>query len=81
MPIILLGICVLDQILRAEGIILNDDKTKVLVQCDLEESFYRLPGGSLEFGETAADAIKWELFEEFELQLNIGELACVIMKK
>lgn len=39
--------------LRAEVMILNEDHSKVLVQCDLSETFYRFPGGSIEFGETA----------------------------
>jgi 8-oxo-dGTP diphosphatase len=64
-------------LLRAEGIIFNEDRTKILVQCDLEESFYRLPGGSIEFGETASNAIKRELIEEFDLLSGVGELACV----
>lgn len=64
-------------LLRAEGIIINDDKTKILVQCDAEESFYRFPGGSIEFGESAADAIKRELIEEFDLEPDVGKLACV----
>nr|WP_255723614.1 NUDIX domain-containing protein [Sporosarcina sp. ACRSL] len=63
--------------LRAEGIIVTKDKTEVLVQCDVDESFYRLPGGSIEFGETAVDAIKRELIEEYDLSLDIGKLACV----
>ncbi|WP_053366468.1 NUDIX hydrolase [Bacillus sp. FJAT-27245] len=64
-------------LLRAEGIIVNEGKTKILVQCDLDESFYRLPGGSIEFGETAEEAIKRELIEEFDLDLDVGELACI----
>lgn len=64
-------------LLRAEGIIVNEDKTEILVQCDFDESFYRLPGGSIEFGETAGEAIKRELIEEFDLALNIGQLACI----
>lgn len=64
-------------LLRAEGIIVNEDKTKVLVQCDLDESFFRLPGGTIEFGETAVEAIKRELIEEFELYLDVGEMACI----
>lgn len=64
-------------LLRAEGIIVNVGKTKILVQCDLDESFYRLPGGSIEFGETAVEAIKRELMEEFELYSDVGELACI----
>ncbi|MEK4512098.1 hypothetical protein [Paenibacillus sp. FSL K6-2524] len=44
-------------LVRAEGIVSNDDFTKFLVQCDSEESFYRFPGGGVEFGETTAEAI------------------------
>ena len=39
--------------LRAEVMILNEDHSKVLVQCELSETFYRFPGGSIEFGEKA----------------------------
>lgn len=39
--------------LRAEAMILNEDHSKVLVQCDENESFYRFPGSSIEFGETS----------------------------
>ena len=62
-------------LVRAEGIVSNDDFTKFLVQCDSEESFYRIPGGGVEFGETAAEAIQREFIEEFELYVNVGELA------
>jgi ADP-ribose pyrophosphatase YjhB (NUDIX family) len=64
-------------LLRAEGIISNKDKTKFLVQCDLEETFYRLPGGSIEFGERASDAIIRELIEEFDLKVRVDNLVCV----
>ncbi len=40
-------------VLRVEVIIYNGDNSKVLVQCDENESFYRFPGGSIEFGEPA----------------------------
>src|SRR5690606_11509238 len=64
-------------LLRAEGIIINEDRTEILVQCDVDESFYRLPGGTIESEETAEEAIKRELIEEFDLSVDIGELACV----
>jgi len=62
---------------RAEGIISNDDLTKFLVQCDSEESFYRFPGGGVEFGETAAEAIYREFIEEFDLRIKVGPLALI----
>ncbi|MFC5466033.1 NUDIX domain-containing protein [Lederbergia graminis] len=64
-------------LLRAEGIIINENRTEILVQCDVDERFYRLPGGTIELEETAEEAIKRELIEEFELSVDIGELACV----
>ncbi|MDP7989180.1 NUDIX hydrolase [Bacillus sp. MHSD_36] len=63
--------------LRAEVMIVNEDRSKVLVQCDLNETFYRFPGGSIEFGETAKEAIKRELMEEYDLKIDIQELAVV----
>jgi 8-oxo-dGTP diphosphatase len=64
-------------LLRAEVIIIHNNGKQVLVQCDNEETFYRFPGGSIEFGESAAEAIKRELIEEFDLQSTIGSLACL----
>ncbi|ACM13051.1 NUDIX domain-containing protein [Bacillus paranthracis] len=64
-------------VLRVEVIIFNGDNSKVLVQCDENESFYRFPGGSIEFGETAKEAIMRELMEEYDLKIDVQELAVV----
>ncbi|QHT62400.1 NUDIX domain-containing protein [Paenibacillus lycopersici] len=64
-------------LLRAEVILVRRDGQAVLVQCDRDETFYRFPGGSVEFGETAAEAIRRELMEEFELHADIDGLACL----
>ncbi|WP_170839720.1 NUDIX domain-containing protein [Lihuaxuella thermophila] len=50
---------------------------KVLVQCDMKESFYRFPGGSVEFSESAASAIQRECMEEYNLKIEVGELVAV----
>ncbi|PGB50662.1 NUDIX domain-containing protein [Bacillus anthracis] len=63
--------------LRAEVMILNEDHSKVLVQCDENESFSRFPGGSIEFSETAKEAIIRELMEEYDLKIDVQELAVV----
>ncbi|MBY7113965.1 NUDIX domain-containing protein [Bacillus sp. 17RED48] len=63
--------------LRAEVMILNEDHSKVLVQCDLRGTFYRFPGGSMEFGETSKEAIIRELIEEYDLKIDVQELAVV----
>lgn len=63
--------------LRAEVMILNEDHSEVLVQCDLNKTFYRFPGGSIEFGETGKEAIVRELMEEYDLKIDVQELAVV----
>ncbi|WP_342719686.1 NUDIX hydrolase [Bacillus paramycoides] len=63
--------------LRTEVMILNEDHSKVLVQCDENELFYRFPGGSIEFSETAKEAIIRELMEEYDLKIDVQELAIV----
>jgi ADP-ribose pyrophosphatase YjhB (NUDIX family) len=44
------------------------------VQCADDEAFYRFPGGAIEFGETAADAIRREMREEYDLAVTVGPL-------
>ncbi|PEI83873.1 NUDIX domain-containing protein [Bacillus toyonensis] len=63
--------------LRVEVMIVNDEHSKVLVQCDENESFYRFPGGSIEFGETSKVAIIRELIEEYDLKVDVQKLAIV----
>lgn len=66
-------------LLRAEALIVrrteDENGLQVLVQCDDRETFYRFPGGSVDFGETAASAIAREMMEEFDLPVNVGPLA------
>jgi 8-oxo-dGTP diphosphatase len=45
-----------------------------LVQCADDEAFYRFPGGAIEFGETAAETIRREMREEYDLVVNVGPL-------
>ncbi|WIY59060.1 NUDIX domain-containing protein [Bacillus arachidis] len=64
-------------LLRVEAIIIDEEHSKVLVQCDDKETFYRFPGGAIEFGETAYEAIIRELLEEYELQVQVETLVIV----
>lgn len=57
--------------------VFNLDKTSILVQCDTNEEFYRLPGESIEFGESAAAAIEREFVEEYDLQVTVEQFAAV----
>ncbi|KFN03670.1 NUDIX domain protein [Bacillus clarus] len=64
-------------LLRAEAIIINEDHSKVLIHCDENESFYCFPGGSIELGESAREAIMRELMEEYDLKVHVQKLAIV----
>lgn len=72
--------------LRAAGIMIRDfaatdpghgTERQVLVQCDEDESFYRFAGGTVEYGETAAEAIVREFMEEYDLEVTVGPLIAV----
>ena len=71
--------------LRAAGILIREnkqggrreDERQVLVQCDEDESFYRFAGGTVEYGETAAEAIVREFMEEYDLEVKVGPLIVV----
>lgn len=58
-------------LLRAEALIFNGNRTYILLQCDQQEEFYRLPGGTIEFGESAKATIERECLEECDLQIEI----------
>lgn len=72
--------------LRAAGIMIREGKAvdqrqpgerQVLVQCDEDESFYRFAGGTVEYGETASEAIVREFMEEYDLEVRVGPLLVV----
>ena len=53
---------------RVSAIILNSDKTKMLLHTIKGYDFYLLPGGRVEWLENCEDAIKRELKEELGLE-------------
>ena len=55
----------------------NRAEREVLVQCDESETFYRFAGGTVEYGETAAEAIVREFMEEYDLAVRVGPLMVV----
>lgn len=47
---------------------------RVLVQFSTDEARFRLPGGTIEWGETAAEALERELHEEYDLPSQVGAM-------
>jgi mutator protein MutT len=43
-----------------------------------ERGLWEFPGGSVEFGETVADALKREIQEEYGVQIEVGELLDIV---
>lgn len=43
-----------------------------------ERGLWEFPGGSVEFGEKLADALKREMFEEFGVEIVVGDLLDVV---
>lgn len=59
----------------ALGVVRRNDEVFVLEFHDetAEETFYRPPGGGIQFGETAAEAIERELREELAWDVHVEE--------
>ncbi|GIN72653.1 DNA mismatch repair protein MutT [Bacillus sp. J14TS2] len=68
--------------LRTEAIAWRGKQEQIqfLVQCDDEESFYRFPGGTIEFGETTDVALQREFHEEYGLDIQVRDLKFVSEK-
>lgn len=55
---------------RVSSIIYNKDKTKILLFKMKDRNFYMLPGGRIELNEDSLAAIKREIMEELNFDLE-----------
>lgn len=62
--------------LRAAAIIRDGDF--VLLHRVADDPFWALPGGRVELGETAEDAVRRELREELDTEVQVSALAAVV---
>lgn len=64
------------------ALIINDDGKIFLARrgplAKNERGLWEFPGGSVEFGEKLADALRREIFEEYGVEIEVGKLLDVV---
>jgi len=63
--------------IRAAGILLHEGKLLLVRHEKGEMSYWLLPGGGVDFGETVEDGLKREFREEVGLEVRVGRLVMV----
>lgn len=63
--------------IRAAVIICHDNQVLMVQHQKNGHRYWLLPGGGVEYGESAVDCAKRELTEETNLQVKVGQLAFV----
>lgn len=59
---------------RAAGIIFQQNRLLILEHTKGEDSYWVLPGGGVEFGESSSDALVREIHEELGLSVRVNDL-------
>ena len=63
--------------IRVAGILVRDGKILLVRHEKNDKSYWLLPGGGVDFGETAGDALVREFQEEVGLSIQVGKLVLV----
>lgn len=64
--------------LRAVAVILDKQQRRVVIHRASHEDFWALPGGRVELGERAAEALVREMREEMGIDVEVGRLLLVV---
>ncbi len=62
---------------RAAGILIKDGKILLIRHQKGKNSYWLLPGGGVDYGETMEASLKREFLEECNIDVEIGEMAFV----
>ena len=63
--------------IRVAAVILRDDEILLIRHVRDNETYWLLPGGGVEYGETLSEALKRELMEEASIEIEVGHLIMV----
>lgn len=63
--------------IRVAGILVKDDRILLVRHEKREKSYWLLPGGGVELGESAGEALVREFQEEVGLSIEVGKLVLV----
>ena len=74
--------CLAPARIRTLGLALIRQGNRILVECGRDEvkneTFFRLLGGTVEFGEKGAESVRRELLEELGVEAEVGRLVATI---
>jgi len=62
---------------RAVAVIVHRDERRVLVSRATIDDSWALPGGRIEIGETSSEAVRREMREELDVEVEVGRLLWV----
>lgn len=60
---------------RVAGVLVRDGRVLLVKHDKPAESYWVVPGGRIEFGETLSDALRREFMEELRVNVMVGDLA------
>jgi ADP-ribose pyrophosphatase YjhB (NUDIX family) len=63
--------------IRVAAIIVQDDSILLVRHVKQGQSYWLLPGGGLEYGESLEEGLRRELIEEANLDIRVGDLVIV----
>jgi ADP-ribose pyrophosphatase YjhB (NUDIX family) len=64
--------------LRVSGLLIQERRVLMVQQARREETYWLVPGGGVEFGESLSEALRREVLEELGLRVAVGGLVAII---
>ena len=62
---------------RAAGVLIKDDRVLLIRHQKGEDTYWLLPGGGVDYGETMEESLTREFLEECNIEVKVGDMAFV----